>query len=81
MALYVNTLHIVTTREEADAFNAEHNDVSELYAADYAIAYGVIPHGCRFENIIIDYRGQRNSRYENELSQFQRKDIRRGFDN
>lgn len=79
MPMYIKTLHIVETHEEAEAFNDAREYASEIYAPEYAIAYGVIPHGRRFETVIIHYKGTRNSAYETEVAQFQRNDISRGF--
>lgn len=74
MALYVKTLYVLPSREDADAFNDARNFASELYAEEYAIAYGTIPNSLRYEEIRIEYEGTRNSKYEIELAQYQRKD-------
>lgn len=79
MTLYINTLYIVETRKDAEDFNAARDYCSEIYAPEYAIPYGAIPHGFRYENVIITYAGPRNSKYENEIAKNVRKDIDRGF--
>lgn len=79
MPLYIGTLYVVSTQEEADTFNDAHEYASEIYAPEYAIAYGVLPIGRRFETATISYSGVRNTHYETELAQFQRNDIKRSF--
>lgn len=74
MALYIKKLYVLPSREEADAFNDARDYASELYAPEYAIFYGCLPSGIRYEEIEIRYDGTRNARYENHLAQFQRKD-------
>lgn len=79
MPMYIKTLHVVANAEEADAFNDSHDYCSEIYAPEYAIQYGALPHGRRFETAIIHYEGTRNSTYELNLAEFQRNDISRSF--
>lgn len=79
MALYIRTLYVVETRDEADAFNDAHDYASEIYAPEYAIPYGAAPHGLRYENVVFRYQGVRNSAYEKHLAENKREDITRGF--
>lgn len=79
MTVYVKTLYVVENTEVARAFNKERGYDNELFVPEFAIPYGTIPKGHRFELAIIKYKGTRNSKYEQELAELQRNDIQRSF--
>lgn len=81
MTIYTKLLILVDTQEEANAINSDANR-EDMWHDRYAIVYGDMSIGMRYEDVEIRYEGVRNSDYEaREIAQGLRKDLERGFNN
>lgn len=81
MAIYMKTLILVDSVEEAAALNAD-IDRSDIFHEAYAIHYGTMELGFRYEELDDRYTGDiRSLEWERYIASCKREDLRRGFDN